>query len=178
MRLDNQGCTVVANPNVTNAIKLKLHVCQEKLTCTCKYCMSSILNTGLCAWLYELCILCLQIKNYFVAAGMNSSGINRSAGIGKLLAEWIVAGEPQEDIWPMDIRRFSLQQNNKRFLRERVTEVLSFHYAMPWPKLHPTSGRGLRLSPLHHQLDAAGASWGEEMGWETPNWFSGNTNGE
>lgn len=126
---------------------------------------------------YILICLFVQIKNYFVAAGMNSAGINRSAGIGKVLAEWIAAGEPQEDVSVMDIKRFSPHQNNKRFLRQRITEVLSYHYVMPWPKLQPTSGRGLRLSPLHHQLDAAGAAWGEEMGWETPNWFTTNPNG-
>ena len=120
----------------------------------------------------------MQVRNYYVAAGFNSIGIGSSGGVGRILAEWITAGESPRDIWPSDIMRFSPRQNNKRFLRERISETLGLHYAIPWPKRQPTTGRGLCLSPLHHQLEAAGASWGEEMGWETPNWFATDTHGE
>ena len=34
----------------------------------------------------------MQIKNYFVAVGMNGTGIASAEGFGRALAEWIVDG--------------------------------------------------------------------------------------
>ena len=48
-----------------------------------------------------------QLKGFFVGAGFNSMGIASSGGAGMALAEWIVAGEPTLDLWPVDIRRFA-----------------------------------------------------------------------
>ena len=36
--------------------------------------------------------LILQVRNYFVAAGMNTSGIASAGGFGRALAEWIADG--------------------------------------------------------------------------------------
>lgn len=113
-----------------------------------------------------------MIRKYFVAAGMNSSGIASSAGAGKALSEWIVAGEPTMDLWPIDIRRFAPFQNNKRFLKERTLETLGLHYQIPWPKRELESGRGIKRSPLHHKFEAANASFGTKFGWERVNWFA------
>ena len=49
---------------------------------------------------------------------------------------------------------------------------------MPWPKKEWSTGRKLRLSSIYHELDQAGASWGEEMGWEVPNWFISKDGGK
>jgi len=38
------------------------------------------------------------VKNFFVAAGMNSVGIASAGGAGKALAQWIVQGYPEEDL--------------------------------------------------------------------------------
>ena len=35
----------------------------------------------------------LQVRNYFVAAGMNGSGIASAGGVGRTLAEWIADGK-------------------------------------------------------------------------------------
>jgi glycine cleavage system T protein len=72
----------------------------------------------------------------------------------------------------VDIRRFGRAMNNRTFLRERVTEVLGLHYQMAWPNREPQTGRDLRVSPLHAQLLAVGASFGQKAGLERPNWFS------
>ncbi len=69
-------------------------------------------------------LLLSQIQNYFVAAGMNSSGIAAAGGVGKYMAEWIIEGQPSIDLWSLDIRRFIDMHNNKKFLKDRVTEVL------------------------------------------------------
>ncbi len=43
---------------------------------------------------------------------------------GKYMAEWIMYGEPSIDLWSLDIRRFIAMHNNKKYLEDRVKEVL------------------------------------------------------
>ena len=114
-----------------------------------------------------------QLKGFFVGAGFNSMGIASSGGAGMALAEWIVAGEPTLDLWPVDIRRFAGFHGNDAWLRDRVAETLGLHYKMPWPQRELESGRPFRRSPLYDRLKARGAWFGNKMGWERPNWFAG-----
>ncbi|MBL8670329.1 MAG: FAD-dependent oxidoreductase, partial [Alphaproteobacteria bacterium] len=113
-----------------------------------------------------------ELKRFFVAAGFNSMGIASAGGAGRALAEWIVAGEPSLDLWPVDIRRFARFNGNDAWLKERVREVLGLHYMMPWPNRELRSARPLRRSPLFDRLAAKGACFGSKMGWERPNWFA------
>ncbi|HEY4851351.1 MAG TPA: FAD-dependent oxidoreductase, partial [Streptosporangiaceae bacterium] len=113
-----------------------------------------------------------ELQNYFVAAGFNSSGIAFGGGAGAALARWIVAGEPDLDLSPVDIRRFAPFQGNKRWLRSRVQEIVGLHFAMAWPNREPESSRGVRRSPVHHLLEARRASFGTKLGWERANWFA------
>ncbi len=113
------------------------------------------------------------LRNFFVGAGFNSMGIASSGGAGMALAEWIVAGEPTLDLWPVDIRRFANFHGNDSWLRARVGETLGLHYKMPWPQREHESGRPFRRSPLYDRLKARGAWFGNKMGWDRPNWFAG-----
>lgn len=112
------------------------------------------------------------MRNFYVAAGFNSGGIANAGGAGMALAEWITAGEPTMDLSSVDIRRFASHHNNKRFLRECVRETLGWHYHLRFPYSERMRARGVRCSPLYSDLDDAGASWGEKMGWEVAKWFS------
>ncbi len=113
-----------------------------------------------------------ELAHCFVAAGFNSAGIACAGGAGKVLAEWIVGGEAPMDLWSVDIRRFTPQQNNRTFLRARVAEVLGLHYQMAWPNREMETARGIRKTPLYDRLAAAGACFGQKLGWERPNWFA------
>lgn len=113
-----------------------------------------------------------EVSNFYVAAGFNSSGIAGAGGAGMALAGWITEGEPTMDLSGVDIRRFAPHHNNKRFLRECVKETLSWHYLLRYPYSERKAARGLRCSPLFPELNAAGASWSEKMGWEVPKWFA------
>ena len=112
-----------------------------------------------------------NLKNFFVVAGMNSSGIASAGGAGKAIADWIVGGEPQMELGPIDIRRFHDHHINPSFLEERVIETLGLHYTMPYPRKELKSCRGLRQSALFEKLEAKGAVWGQRFGWERPNYF-------
>ncbi|HEY8764269.1 MAG TPA: FAD-dependent oxidoreductase, partial [Solirubrobacteraceae bacterium] len=54
----------------------------------------------------EFCLGESEVAGFFVAAGFCAHGLAGAGGIGKVMAEWIVAGEPGLDVWEMDIRRF------------------------------------------------------------------------
>jgi len=112
-----------------------------------------------------------EVKNYFVAAGFNSAGIANAGGAGKLLAEWIEAGEASTDLFEVDIRRFGPYAADADWLGARTVESLGLHYAMRWPRHELESGRPLRTSPLYERLKAKGAQFGSKMGWERANWF-------
>ncbi|XP_035679828.1 pyruvate dehydrogenase phosphatase regulatory subunit, mitochondrial-like [Branchiostoma floridae] len=113
-----------------------------------------------------------ELPGYFVAAGMNSGGIASAGGVGKVMAEWIISGDPPAGTWPVDIRRFGEMHNNRRYLRERVKEILPMHYLQNYPKQEFQSARRVLMSPLYSVLERAGAVFGETMGYERANWFS------
>ncbi len=112
-----------------------------------------------------------ELRNYFVCAGFNSAGIANSGGAGRLMAEWIIAGEPSTDLWDVDIRRFGPFTANRKALSERTGETLGLHYAMRWPRQELETARPLRTSPLYDQLTAKGAEFGAKNGWERVNYF-------
>ncbi|MCG8691793.1 MAG: FAD-dependent oxidoreductase, partial [Minwuiales bacterium] len=111
------------------------------------------------------------LRNFYVAAGFNSIGIQSAGGAGKALAEWMDAGEPPFDLWDVDIRRMQPVQNNRTYLFERSKETLGLLYADHFPYRQYATARGVRHSPLHERLAARGACFGEVAGWERPNWF-------
>ncbi len=113
-----------------------------------------------------------ELKNFYVAAGFNSIGIQSAGGAGKALSEWIVNGHPMMDLSDVDIRRFHPFQVNSKYLEERTSEALGLLYAMHWPFHQPETGRGIRKSVLHDRLEKAGACFGEMSGWERANWFA------
>jgi sarcosine dehydrogenase len=113
-----------------------------------------------------------EVRRYYVGAGFCSGGIAAAGGAGKALAEWIVEDRAPMDLWPADIRRFAPFHGNRRFLRERVSEIVGVHYNIAFPNRELTSGRGLRRSPLHERLRARRACFGAKMGWERANWFA------
>ncbi len=112
-----------------------------------------------------------ELRNFFVCAGFNSAGIANSGGAGRLMAEWIVGGEPGTDVWDVDIRRFGGFTGNRRALAERTGETLGLHYAMRWPRQELVTARPLRTSPLYDLLAAQGAEFGTKNGWERVNYF-------
>ena len=112
-----------------------------------------------------------ELRNYFVAAGFNSAGIANSGGAGRLIAEWIVGGEPPGDLWDVDIRRFGSFTGNRRALFDRTAETLGLHYAMRWPRQELETARPLRTSPLYDLLAAKHAEFGSKNGWERANYF-------
>ena len=112
-----------------------------------------------------------ELKGCFVAAGLNSIGLQSAGGIGKVMAEWIRDGVPPADLWTVDVRRNMPFQINRKYLRERVSESLGLLYATHYPFKQYETARGVRRSAIHDRVAAAGACHGEAFGWERPNWY-------
>jgi glycine cleavage system aminomethyltransferase T/glycine/D-amino acid oxidase-like deaminating enzyme len=113
-----------------------------------------------------------ELKDCFVAAGLNSIGLQSAGGIGKVVSEWIRDGHPPIDLWEVDVRRNMPFQINRKYLRARVSESLGLLYATHWPYRQYETARGARKSALHDRLGLAGACFGEAFGWERANWYA------
>jgi len=112
------------------------------------------------------------LRNFWVACGLNSLGILLGGGVGQLLAQWIVDGEPPADIVEIDVARVSPHHNAARFLADRTVEALGVLFGdAAWPNYSFRTARGARRSPIHDRLAEAGAAFTDFVGWEYPEWF-------
>jgi 4-methylaminobutanoate oxidase (formaldehyde-forming) len=116
-----------------------------------------------------------EVRGFFVAAGFCAHGIAGAGGIGRQMASWIVDGEPELDLWKMDIRRFGPAYRSQAYTLARTTENYATYYDIHYPNEERLAGRPLRTSPTYEILAGLGAAFGEKSGWERPNWFESNT---
>ena len=99
-----------------------------------------------------------EVPGFWVAAGFCAHGLAGAGGIGKVMAEWIVDGEPEYDLWHMDIRRFGRHYRSQRYTLARTVEVYSTYYDIRYPGDERQAGRPLRLSSTYDRLRALGAA--------------------
>ena len=115
-----------------------------------------------------------DVRGFFVAAGFSAHGIAGAGGIGRQVASWIVDGQPELDLWKMDIRRFGPAYRSPSYTLARSIENYATYYDIHYPNEERLAGRPLRTAPTYDQLTALGAVFGEKSGWERPNWFETN----
>ena len=115
-----------------------------------------------------------ELKNYFIAAGFNSIGIMSSAGVGKVMADWIKQDCPPMDLWEVDIQRFESTAATDEFLNARMQESVHSQFDMHWPYKQKKTGRDLKHSPLHNSFKQQGAVFGVSGIWERPFYFAKN----
>ncbi len=113
-----------------------------------------------------------ELKNYFVAAGLNSIGILSGGGLGRVLAHWIINGKPDVDVTGFNIDRLHNYQRNSEYRRERTVESLGMVYKCHYPTKSPETARGAKKSPFHDRLALAGAYFKDVSGWEGADWFA------
>ena len=112
-----------------------------------------------------------ELKGYFVAAGLNSVGVLTGGGLGRVVAHWIVTGVPDVDVTGFNIDRLHAYQANPEYRRQRTVESLGLVYKCHYPTMSLSTARGVRKSPFHERLAAAGAYFKEVSGWESPDWY-------
>ncbi|HYI01726.1 FAD-dependent oxidoreductase, partial [Hyalangium sp.] len=112
-----------------------------------------------------------ELKNYFVAAGMNSIGILTGGGLGRVMANWILTGKPGVDITGFNIDRLHTYQSNPEYRRTRTVESLGMVYQCHYPTRSMMTARGAKRSAVHDRLAARGAYFRDVSGWESPDWY-------
>jgi glycine cleavage system T protein len=111
------------------------------------------------------------VRGMWIAAGMSLNGYGGAGGIGKLMAEWIVGGEPPLDVYAYRATRFGNYYANPEYAAERTRECVKYYYRLRFPNDENEWTRPHRLSPVHHRLQEMGAVFGEKFGWERVNYF-------
>ena len=113
-----------------------------------------------------------ELKNYFVAAGLNSIGILTGGGIGRVVAQWIAEGRPDIDVTGINIDRLHRYQANPEYRATRTVESLGLVYATHYPGRPMQTARGAKISPVHHRLVAQRAYFRDVSGWEGADWYA------
>ncbi|SDF97264.1 GcvT family protein [Thalassobaculum litoreum] len=111
------------------------------------------------------------VPNYWLACGV-MAGFSQGGGVGKSLAEWMIHGEPEADVFGMDIARFGKWASNREYLRQTTGQFYSRRFVMAYPNEQLPAGRPLRVSPSHDAHVAANARFGVSWGLEVPLFFA------
>ena len=114
-----------------------------------------------------------ELKNLFVAAGLNSIGIITGGGIGRALAHWIATGTPDIDITGMNIDRLHRYQSTPQYRKTRTVESLGMVYQCHYPTRGMQTARGAKKPAFYDRLAAQGAYFRDVSGWEGADWYAG-----
>jgi len=109
------------------------------------------------------------LRNFF-HCNTFSFGITQGGGAGKALAEWVIHGQTEWDLWSLDRRRYT-DYATTDYTVAKAIEVYQNEYASSFPYEERPAGRPLRTSPLYDTLKAKGARFGARGGWERAVYF-------
>ncbi|MCB1449116.1 MAG: FAD-dependent oxidoreductase [Nitratireductor sp.] len=110
-------------------------------------------------------------RGYWCACAV-MAGFLQGGGVGKSLAEWIIHGEPEADVFGMDVARYGDYAGNKRYIRETTGQFYTRRFVMTYPNEQLPAGRPLKMAPAHGEMSAAGCRWGASYGLEVPLYFA------
>lgn len=110
-------------------------------------------------------------RGMWMLAGMSLNGYGGAGGMGKLLAEWIVEGEPPMDVNAYRATRFGDYFTDPQYAAERTRESVKYYYAIRFPNDENEWARPHRVSPVYHRTQELGAVFGEKFGWERVLYF-------
>ncbi|MCK0197432.1 FAD-dependent oxidoreductase [Ancylobacter sp. 6x-1] len=110
-----------------------------------------------------------ELTNFF-HCNTFSFGIAQAGGAGKCLAEWVVEGRPEWDLWSLDRRRYT-GYADQAFTVAKAVEVYQNEYAPAFPNEERPAGRPQRTSPTYPLLKERGAVFGMRGGWERAVYF-------
>ena len=100
------------------------------------------------------------------------AGFLQGGGVGKSLAEWMIHGEPEADVYGMDVARYGKFAENKDYIRETTGQFYSRRFVMTYPNEQLPAGRPLKMAPAHDAMTEAGCTWGCSWDLEVPLYFA------
>ena len=100
--------------------------------------------------------------------------IKEGPGAGKTVAELIVHGESEIDVFESNISRAYSCQKTRTHIVARASEGFNKMYGIVHPGEQWESDRRVRLSPFYEREKQLKAVFVEGAGWERPNWYESN----
>ncbi|MEM0948553.1 MAG: FAD-dependent oxidoreductase [Pseudomonadota bacterium] len=110
-------------------------------------------------------------RGYWSACAV-MAGFLQGGGVGKSLAEWMIHGEPEADVYAMDVARYGQFAENKEYIRQTTGQFYSRRFVMTYPNEQLPAGRPLKTAPAHDAMTEAGCRWGTSWDLETPLYFA------
>lgn len=109
------------------------------------------------------------MKGMWVACAV-MAGLSQGGGVGLSLANWMVNGDPEDDIWAMDVARYG-EFATLAYTNAKVRENYSRRFRITFPNEELAAGRPLHTTPIYDRLTEHNAVWGAGFGLEHPLWF-------
>ena len=100
------------------------------------------------------------------------AGFLQGGGVGKSLAEWMIHGEPEADVYGMDVARYGKFAENREYIRQTTGQFYSRRFVMTYPNEQLPAGRPLQMAPAHDAMTEAGCQWGNSWDLEVPLYFA------
>jgi dimethylglycine dehydrogenase len=110
------------------------------------------------------------IRNFWSACGV-MAGFAQGGGVGLALAQWMIHGEPDSDVFALDVARFG-RYTTRPYTIERAREFYAKRFAVAYPNEVYPAGRPSKTSAVHAQLKTANAVFGVSYGGEVPLYFA------
>ena len=110
-------------------------------------------------------------RGYWCACAV-MAGFLQGGGVGKSLAEWMIHGEPEADVYGMDVARYGRFAENREFIKQTTGQFYSRRFVMTYPNEQLPAGRPLKMAPAHDAMTEAGCQWGNSWDLEVPLYFA------
>ncbi|MDA9238785.1 FAD-dependent oxidoreductase, partial [Planktomarina sp.] len=110
------------------------------------------------------------MRNYWSACAV-MAGFSQGGGVGLSLAQWMVEGEPERDVFAMDCARFG-KWVTPEYTVPKVIENYQRRFSVTFPNEELPAARGVRKTPMYEIFNQMGAVWGADFGLEVPNYFA------
>ena len=110
------------------------------------------------------------MRNYWSACAV-MAGFSQGGGVGLMLAQWMVEGEAERDVFAMDCARFG-SWITPGYTVPKVIENYQRRFSVSYPNEELPAARGLRRTPMYDHFSSMGAVWGAQFGLEVPNYFA------
>jgi dimethylglycine dehydrogenase len=108
---------------------------------------------------------------YWLACGV-MAGFLQGGGVGKSLAELMIHGEAEADVYGLDIARYGPFASNREYIKQATGEFYARRFVMSYPNEQLPAGRPLKMTPAHDAMTASGCQWGSSWGLEVPLYFA------
>ncbi len=110
------------------------------------------------------------LRNYWSSCGV-MAGFSQGGGVGLMLAQWMIEGEPERDVMAMDVARFG-PWITPEYTLPKVVENYQKRFSVAYPNEELPAARNFRRTPMYDVFDGMGAVWGFQYGLEVPNYFA------